>query len=271
MKNYFSHDYNARNDIKLQKVLFEMKLEWIWLYWCIIEIMFENWWTIKFSECESIAYALHTDCERIKKLISEYNLFQVDWDIISSKSVSKRIELMQEKSEKAKFSASKRRNSNNANALQTHSERNAIKEKEKEIKENIKENTNIKISNDITKSDDFENKKRTDIDLFISDLKNLCKENWIAFDKKRDRQFAKHILDWKDFWNFCETVWQDRITFAKNILIASIKINYYKWICSWPMSIYQNYSDVYNKTKLEWKKHKEQARVAFIPWMYDNE
>jgi hypothetical protein len=29
---------------------------------------------------------------------------------------------------------------------------------------------------------------------------------------------------------------------------ASIHINYRKWICSWPMKIYQNYSDVYNET-----------------------
>ena len=50
----------------------------------------------------------------------------------------------------------------------------------------------------------------------------------IAYDKTMDRQFAKHILTAKEYGEFCEKINQDRITFALNVLIASIKINYWQ-------------------------------------------
>lgn len=147
-------------------------------------------------------------------------------------------------------------------------------------------NNNSIVNN--TKSDDFENtnlskddfwekkelskeKKREDIDLLIQTLKNHCSINNISYDKTRDRQFWKHIMDWKEFWEFVQSIGQNRIEFALNILKASIKINYWKWICSWPMKIYQNYSDVYNRTLLESKKKQEKSKVAFIPWIYQDD
>ena len=106
-------------------------------------------------------------------------------------------------------------------------------------------------------------KKREDIDLLIQTLKNYCSINNISYDKTRERMFWRHIMDWKDYWEFVESIGQDRIEFALNILKASIKINYWKWVCSWPMKIYQNYSDVYNKTKMESSKKK--STVWFLP------
>lgn len=161
------------------------------------------------------------------------------------------------------------------------------------VKEKLKHNNidnnidNNSIVNN-TKSDDFENtnlskddfwekkelskeKKREDIDLLIQTLKNHCSINNISYDKTRDRQFWKHIMDWKEFWEFVQSIGQNRIEFALNILKASIKINYWKWICSWPMKIYQNYSDVYNRTLLESKKKQEKSKVAFIPWIYEDD
>lgn len=125
------------------------------------------------------------------------------------------------------------------------------------------------ISKDITKSKDFDTKKRVDIDLLINDIKWLCNELWVAYNKDKDRMFWKHIIEWVEFGKFCEDIWQTRIEFAKNVLKASLKINYWKWVCSWPKLIYQNYSDVYNQTKLKNKKTTEQSRVAFIPWLWD--
>jgi hypothetical protein len=83
--------------------------------------------------------------------------------------------------------------------------------------------------------------------------------------------FAKHICTAKDYWEFCVNIWQDRITFALNVLKASIKINYWKWVCSWPKKIYQNYADVYNKTKLLNNNSEKKSRVAFIPWIHPDE
>lgn len=128
---------------------------------------------------------------------------------------------------------------------------------------NIKDNI---LSNDNTKSLDFVSKNRKDIDLLIIDIKQLCNEIWIAYDKNKERQFWKHICDSKDFWEFCEKIWQDRLEFSKNILLASVKINYWKWPCSWTMKIYQNYVEVYNLTKAINTK-KEKSKISFIPWI----
>jgi hypothetical protein len=54
-----------------------------------------------------------------------------------------------------------------------------------------------------------------------------------------------------------------RVEFAKNILRASVVINYRKWPCSWPMSIYQNYSEVYNKTLQEQAKKQKNKIYSF--------
>lgn len=88
-----------------------------------------------------------------------------------------------------------------------------------------------------------------EINDLIWKLKDICNQYWVAYDSTKDRMFAKHILTAKDYWEFCEKNNQDRVTFACNVLLASIKINYWKGALSWPMKIYQNYPDLYNQTK----------------------
>jgi len=92
------------------------------------------------------------------------------------------------------------------------------------------------------------------INWFISEIKSICNDYWVAYDNTRDRQFAKHILTAKEFGEFCDKIWQGRIEFASNVLIASIKINYWKWPLAWPMKIYQNYADLYNQAKSKMQK-----------------
>lgn len=94
-----------------------------------------------------------------------------------------------------------------------------------------------------------ENKSNEEINLLIQNLKAICDENGVAYDHTRDRQFAKHILTAKDYGEFCAKIGQNRLEFCANVLIASIKINYWKGPLTWPMKIYQNYSEVYNLTK----------------------
>jgi hypothetical protein len=92
-------------------------------------------------------------------------------------------------------------------------------------------------------------KSNPDINNLIIEIKNLCNKMWVSYDKTKDRMFWKHICWAKDYWEFCEKINQSRTEFALNIIKASIKIDYWKWVCAWPMKIYQNYADVYNKTK----------------------
>lgn len=108
-------------------------------------------------------------------------------------------------------------------------------------------------------------RKRQDIDELITEIKEVCNEYSIAYDKTKDRMFAKHILDWKEIGEFCDNIGQSRMNFAVNVLIASIKINYFKGACSGPMKIYQNYAEVYNQTAM--KHNKQSSVVGFLPWL----
>lgn len=124
----------------------------------------------------------------------------------------------------------------NQNWNQTYPNYSLVELKEKEKSSAKKEKESLK---EIT----------LEINDLISKLKDICNQYWVAYDSTKDRMFAKHILTAKDYWEFCEKNNQDRVTFACNVLLASIKINYWKGALSWPMKIYQNYADLYNQTK----------------------
>ena len=121
--------------------------------------------------------------------------------------------------------------------------------KENIIKELSKDNTAIAV---------IPKQANPDIDILIGLLKQTADDLLIAYDKKQDRNFAKHILTAKEYWNFCAKIWQTRSEFAKNIMIVSAKKSYWKGARWWPMTIYKDYVDVYNTVK--WVVQKEQKR-----------
>ena len=134
---YFSHDYGARNDPKLVKLQMKMGHEGKGIFWDLIEIMYEQGGYINLNECESNAFALRTDCETLNRIINDFDLFKNDGEKFWSESVLSRIKQRNDKSDKARKSATYRWE--NANAMRTHSDGNAIKEsKVKESKVNIK-------------------------------------------------------------------------------------------------------------------------------------
>lgn len=94
----------------------------------------------------------------------------------------------------------------------------------------------------------------SNINNLIKELKELANELWIAYDTKDERNFSKHILTAKTFWEFASKLNQTPTEFAKNVMVASVKINYWKWACNWPKAIYQNYSEVYNLTVAKSRK-----------------
>lgn len=121
------------------------------------------------------------------------------------------------------------------------------------------QNTSLSINNlDLKEKEKNSAKKEKEITVEINNLleqiKNTCNELWVAYDKTKDRMFAKHILTAKEYWEFCEKIWQTRVEFAVNVLVASVKINYWKWPLAWTMKIYQNYADLYNIAKSKIQK-----------------
>lgn len=143
-------------------------------------------------------------------------------------------------------------------------------------KENIQENTELSdLESEKNPAPAVENCEKLakkeiteNIDNLIIELKNLCNEVWVAYDSAQERNFARHILTAKEFWRFCENINQTRLEFAKNILKASLQINFWK-ICSWPKLIYKNYAEVYNKAlslKNNWRiwQVRQQSKIITI-------
>jgi len=123
---YFSHDYNSRNDPKMVLLFMKHGVIGIGIYWCIVEMMYEQGGYLMQSECERIAFELRTDYDLVSSVIA-CNLFERDEEKFWSTSVLKRLKTRKDKSIKAKESADKRWA--NANALRTESDANAIKER----------------------------------------------------------------------------------------------------------------------------------------------
>lgn len=102
-----------------------------------------------------------------------------------------------------------------------------------------------------------------DINNLIQELKETSNNLWIVYDKKNERNFCRHILTGREFWEAADKAFMTRVEFAKNIMRASAIINYWKWVCAWPMSIYQNYSEVYNKSLQENAKQNKNKIYSF--------
>jgi len=140
MKDYFSHDYNSRNDKKLVKLSMKFDLcTSIGAYWCIVEMLYEEGGYLLLSEYERITYELRTSENIIKYLIYDSELFENDGEKFWSNTAIDRLKMRAEKSQKAKDSIEKRWNKHkNTNVLQTINDRNTSKVKESKVKE-IKE------------------------------------------------------------------------------------------------------------------------------------
>lgn len=122
---YFSHDYHARHDPKLEALFLDHGLEGIGAYWCIIEMLYEQGCSMP-THYERISKALHSEVELIRSVLNDYDLFQVTDNSFTSYSVQRRFQERLEKSEKARESANKRWNP--SPVMPTQCEGSAIKE-----------------------------------------------------------------------------------------------------------------------------------------------
>ncbi len=136
---YFPHDYNARTDPKIKKLIRKHGFTGYGIYWAIVEDLYDNANALP-TDYETIAYDFRTDENTIKSIISDFKLFVVEGEEFGSLSIQKRLKERDEKSSKARESARKRwdKLKEDANALPTQSDPNAIKEskgKERKVKE----------------------------------------------------------------------------------------------------------------------------------------
>ena len=142
---YFSHDYNARNDQKVKKLMSKHGYLGYGIFWAIVEDLYNNANSLHL-DYDSIAFDLRTTTELVESIINDFELFVINGDTFGSLSIQKRLDERDLKSKKARESARYRwdKEKDDADALQPESDANAIKERKgKESKGNnsIKEDS----------------------------------------------------------------------------------------------------------------------------------
>jgi hypothetical protein len=196
---YFSHDYNSRNDEKIKKLIRKHGMQGYGIFWAIVEELYNNANALHL-DYDGIAFDLRTESDIIKSVLHDFDLFVFNGDNFGSLSVQNRINNRQYKSQKARDSAYSRWNKNkiDANALQTQSDSNAIKERKgKEIKG--KESKESKPS----------------IDEFLSFCKDDMIKNGMIFSLYEYSLKSKFLSwvenDWKDGNNKPIKSWKSKI------------------------------------------------------------
>ena len=125
---YFSHDYNARMDEKIKNLIRKHGIEGYGIFWAIIEDLYCNKNKLKI-DYDGIAFDLHTQSDKIKSIIHDFDLFVIEDGFFGSLSVERRLKERNKKTENAKKSAlyrwKKSGKTNDANAMRTQCERNA--------------------------------------------------------------------------------------------------------------------------------------------------
>src|SRR3990167_2273236 len=193
MKNsyYFPHDYHARHDPKLERLRMVMGCEGIGIYWCIVEMLYEEGGSLELKDIEIYAKALNTTADNVQKTLSDFNLFIKNETHFYSATLLKRLKHINVKREKARASA---KLSHSANAQRTHSERSAIKEsKVKESK--VKESKVKDIPPDIEQVISYCKERKNNVDPEVW-YNHYTAKGWLIGKTK--------MVDWKAAVRTCE-------------------------------------------------------------------
>lgn len=131
---FFSHDYNARSDPKIKKLLRIHGWEGYGIFWSLVEDLYSNDNCLEL-DYDLISYDLRANIDLVKSVINDFELFAIEGNTFGSASIQKRLDERDSKSKKARASARKRWNNKDddtqneenesADEVQTHSDDNA--------------------------------------------------------------------------------------------------------------------------------------------------
>lgn len=167
---YLSHDLGARNDPKLLKLQMEMGGQGLAIYWCLVEMLWENGGYLPI-ESNTIAFSLHwCTPDEVQSVIFKYNLFENDgkqfWSPSALERINERDERWRAKSEGGKKSGEARRNKSNT-VLNTVP--NYVQESDEVCLNTNKQTNNTNILNNSSFGPGPEQEKRF-LEIFFFDL-----------------------------------------------------------------------------------------------------
>lgn len=91
-KSYFRHDYNARNDMKLQSVITKHGAVGIGVYWIIVEMLYQNGGELPLDIARNISVAYFTDFKVVESVIKDFDLFENDGNVFWSVRIRQTID-----------------------------------------------------------------------------------------------------------------------------------------------------------------------------------
>lgn len=172
---YFSHDYNARNDFKIKKLISKHGYQGYGIFWAIVEDLYNNNNSL-YLDYDCLAYDLRCDAKIVESIVNNFGLFEIKGEYFGSNSIQKRLEEVANKSAKARESINKRWNK---------SKKTENNEKGKDT--NVLPQNNKNDSNVLPPNDNF-----------IPSLYNEMKLNEI----KEKEKLKKEIPAYEEFLNF---------------------------------------------------------------------
>lgn len=76
---YFSHDSNARNDIKIIRLRRQLGMEGYGIYWCLVEALRETCdYRLPLESIDDIAFQIDASKEKVEAVVKSYGLFKIE-------------------------------------------------------------------------------------------------------------------------------------------------------------------------------------------------
>lgn len=117
---WFEHDYNSRNDPKLVELRVVEGYKAVAIYWCIVEMLYEQGGSLNLKKTKSYANSLHITQRLFDRVVTDYDLFLIDDDLFYSQRALENLGIKQENSDRARDNANKRWGKNHATAMLLH-------------------------------------------------------------------------------------------------------------------------------------------------------
>ncbi|WP_419490985.1 DUF4373 domain-containing protein [Alistipes putredinis] len=217
-RNYFPHEYTAKDDPKCERLIFEMGMEGYGIFWALLEVLrAQPDYTYPLANIPLAAYKYRTDPEKMRRVVFDFGLFVIIEDkIFFSNGLKRRMQPMDEEHniaiESGKRGAEKRWRNRAENRVPINSpNRDPYSNKNRIDKNRIEENIDKKHTNVCKESADKPHKvasKRTafvapsleELRVFISEqgLKNVNPEEFIDhYTANGWRAGRNPMKDWK--------------------------------------------------------------------------
>jgi hypothetical protein len=135
---YFSHDYNAHNDVKILFMRQQLGMEGYGIYWFLIESLADSGGYLPLKIIPVLSMQMQTTEVKVKAVIESFELFEINDKQFFSARLLKHLDVRTTLSEKGKLGAEKRWKNGGANGVANGvaiGEGNAKERKGKEIKE----------------------------------------------------------------------------------------------------------------------------------------